>query len=209
MADFAMVIDLDLCIGCNACTVACKVENGTPAKIFYSRVLELERGEQPEVLRLFLPVLCNHCEEAPCVTVCPTKASYYAADGTVQIDEDKCIGCKTCMVACPYHARSYTTRIDYYFDEAPIPFVQEPKPSKVGIVQKCDFCTSRRAEGKEPACVEVCPTSCRIFGSTDQQDDPINELIASEKCFQLLPEAQTRPRVHYLSKHKAKLTEQH
>jgi len=209
MADYAMVIDLDLCIGCNACTVACKVENGTPPKIFYSRVLELEMGEQPGVLRLFLPVLCNHCEDAPCVTVCPTKASYMAVDGTVQIDDDKCIGCRSCMVACPYHARSYAVKNNYYFGETPIPFTVEPKSGKVGVVQKCDFCTSRRRNGKEPACVEACPTRCRIFGSMDNPDDRINELIASEKSFRLLPSAGTRPKVHYLSKHKGKIAASH
>ena len=205
MADYAMLIDLDLCIGCNACTVACKVENSTPPGIFYSRVLELEMGVQPEVLRLFLPVLCNHCEDAPCITVCPTKASHRAADGTVQIDDKKCIGCRTCMIACPYHARSYTSRNNYYFAETPIPFPDIPKPEKMGIVQKCDFCTSRRLHGKEPVCVEACPTRCRIFGSIDDPNDGINELIASEKSFQLLPDEGTRPKVHYLSKHKGKI----
>jgi len=206
MRNASMVIDLDLCIGCDACTMACKVENATPRGIFYSKVLEYETGRTPDVLRLNLPVMCNHCEDAPCVNSCPTKACDHSEDGAVQIDDRKCIGCQICVVACPYGAISYTEEDNYYFENTPIPYLVKADRKKIGVSQKCDLCADRRAVGKDPACVEVCPTLCRIFGFGDGSDERINAYLDSDRCFELLSGAGTKPKVHYLSRHKNKLT---
>lgn len=205
MKDLTMVIDLDLCIGCDACTVACKIQNATPPNTFFSRVMEYETGHTPDVIRLFLPVLCNHCEEPPCVDVCPTTASFVAKDGAVLIDDKKCIGCRSCIMACPYHARTYFERESNYFPETPIPFAVKSEAGKSGVVRKCDFCDDRRAEGRQPACVEVCPTSCRIFGPADGSYPDLSEYIRSERAFTLLPSVGTKPKVYYLSSHKQRL----
>jgi Fe-S-cluster-containing dehydrogenase component len=208
MKTVAMVIDLDLCIGCDACTMACKVENATARGIFYSKVLDYEAGRTPDVLRVHVPVMCNHCEDAPCVQSCPTRACHQAEDGSVRIDDKKCIGCQICVVACPYGAISYSEQENHYFEDTPIPYRTKADRIRAGVSQKCDFCADRREQGQLPACVEVCPTQCRIFGYGDGCDTRMNALLDSDRCFSLLAEANTRPRVRYLSRHKERLVGQ-
>jgi molybdopterin-containing oxidoreductase family iron-sulfur binding subunit len=106
MATWGMVFDLRRCIGCNACAVACKQENSLPHDVFFTRTLSEEVGEYPVVTRMYIPTLCNHCGDAPCERVCPTGATYTREDGIVMVDENVCIGCGSCMVACPYDART-------------------------------------------------------------------------------------------------------
>ena len=191
MSKYGMVMDLDRCIGCNACVIACKVEHNTPKGLNFTKILEQEIGAYPDVKRQFLPVMCNHCDDAPCIDVCPTKATYARdEDGIVLVDWDKCIGCGACVLACPYDQRFQV------FDErTPFPgsvaeFARpDVKRVDTGAIAKCDFCYHRIDENREPACVEVCPTNARIFGEADQ--------LADEQSWTLLPEKNTKPTVFY------------
>ena len=144
-----MLIDLSLCIGCNACTVACKRENDVPLGAFNTWIESFD-VERPDgrIARANVPKQCNHCADAPCVKVCPTGASYRAEDGTVQIDKDKCIGCQFCAMACPYGVR--------YLNE------------EERVVEKCTLCQQRTAQGELPQCVAQCGARARFFGDLDQ-----------------------------------------
>ena len=198
MARLSIVIDLDICIGCNACTLACKVEHGTQRAVFWGKVLEHEVGRTPAVTRLFLPVLCNHCENPACSEVCPTRATYVDEAGVVLVDYQKCIGCRACVAACPYMSRTYLDRERHYFPDTPIPHTARGQQSLEGVVQKCNLCVERLRRGEPPACVEACPTSCRVFGDLEDPHSSVSELVESERSFQLLPEKGTAPKVHYL-----------
>jgi len=199
MAKYGMVIDLRKCIGCNTCVAACKAEHLTPTGLFQTSVIEKEMGKFPKTIRVFVPVLCNHCEEPPCVDVCPTGATYKRDDGIVIIDYDKCIGCGACIEHCPYHARTFVDdeRTVYYdgktIFEKP---VYQKIPKKVAI--KCDFCFHRLEQGLLPACVEVCPTSARIFGDLEDPESEIRELIEKYKAWTMLPDKGTEPQVYYI-----------
>lgn len=174
----AMVIDLDKCTGCHACSVACKAEFNIPLGVWKSWVKIGEKGTFPHTGRYFLPRLCNHCTEAPCVTICPTKASYIREDGIVMIDDKKCIACKSCRAVCPYDSR-FTHPIKKTAD-------------------KCDFCLHRVDEGVVPACVNTCPAQARIFGDLNDPDSEVSKLIASNSVQQLKPELGTKPNVFYI-----------
>jgi len=199
MARYGMVIDLKRCIGCHACTIACKVENSTGPGIFWGQVSDDEMGTYPQVSRYFLPKLCMHCQNPPCVEVCPTGASYQREDGIVLIDYDKCIGCGYCIVACPYGARSRNHEMRGYFGVELTP--QEElgyKQHQVGVSEKCTFCVHRVDSGEEPACVRVCPTKARVFGDLDNPNSEVSQLAKSKHTFRLLPELGTEPSVYYL-----------
>ncbi len=198
MARYGMVIDLKLCIGCNACTMACKAEHGTQPGVFWGRVLEKEWGKYPKVTRLFMPVLCYHCSDPLCVAVCPTGASHKSEEGLVLIDYDKCAGCRACIANCPYPARTYVSKRRYYFPDTEIPYGKRDLLRHEGVVQKCDFCRERLLAGDQPACVEICPTSCREFGDLDDPDSEVRRLIESRDGFQLFPEKRTDPSVYYI-----------
>ncbi len=199
MAKYGMIIDLQKCIGCNACTVACKVEHNTPNDIHYTQVLEHEAGTYPDVSRTFLPTLCNHCENPPCVPVCPTKASYVREDGIVLIDHDRCIGCGACILACPYDQR---TRVDderTVFHDGLTSFINNANAAPPsGVATKCDFCYHRVDRGDLPACVETCPTRARIFGAWDEGETPLRQYLAGHSAQGLLPEKGTEPNVLYI-----------
>lgn len=154
---FGMLIDLSSCIGCNACTVACKQENDVPLTKFNTWVESWDAGEYPNVARANMPKLCNHCSNAPCVKVCPTGASYRTEDGVVLVDMEKCIGCKYCMAACPYQVRWVNA---------------------AGEVDKCTFCYHRTSQGLLPACVGTCVTRSRYFGDLNDPDSDISKKIA-------------------------------
>jgi molybdopterin-containing oxidoreductase family iron-sulfur binding subunit len=194
---YGMVLDLERCIGCHACSVACKIENGTSPGVFWSRVFQLEDGPYPEVRRVYIPRLCMHCENPACVTVCPTAATYKDPQGFVRVDEDKCIGCKACMLACPYSVR-YFNDGKAYFPEGMNLWGEVGEEHKEGTVAKCTFCRHRVLEGLEPACVVACPTGARIFGDLGDTDSGISQLIKKRKSFQLKPELDLRPLVYYL-----------
>lgn len=202
MARWGMVIDLKVCVGCHACSVACKAANGTPPDIYFSRVHEREVGEYPNARREFLPTLCNHCEDAPCVDACPTGASHQREDGIVSVKADICIGCRSCDTACPYGHRHYVKpgllKEGYFngeltlFEEAKYPRWTE------GTVIKCDFCMDRVDRGEQPACVVTCPPEARHFGDLSDPQSKVSQLIGERESFTLLPEAGTKPCVHYL-----------
>lgn len=179
MKRYGMSIDLDRCLGCAACLLACKTENEVPEGSSRIRLIETLWGEFPDVNLEIRPEQCMHCENPPCVKVCPTGATYKSADGLVLIDEAKCVGCKACLVACPYGAR----------------FINPDG----GWAEKCTFCAHRLADGRQPACVESCPTGARVFGDLDDaKSDVATALRQAERITVAKPEAGTKPKLFYL-----------
>ncbi len=202
MARFGMVVDLKRCVGCNACTLACKAENGTPPGIFFTKVLEQLAGQYPIVKKKFIPVLCNHCLNAPCVRVCPSGATRKRDDGMVLVDYDQCIGCKACAVACPYKNRELLPQGKLrqgHFKGHLTPF-EKVKYSKFqeGVVIKCTFCCDRVDQGLEPSCVNTCPAEARVFGDLHNPESKVSRLIRQRGGFQPMSEANTDPSVYYL-----------
>lgn len=203
-AKYGMVIDLERCIGCYSCAVGCKVENNVPMGMAWNRVLtrggnqlDTAAGVFPKVEMEWLPLACQHCEDAPCVKVCPVGASYKAEDGRVLIDYDKCIGCRYCMAACPYGARSFNWSEP---DRIPEHDTGDPdvKPRKRGVVEKCTLCEHRAAKGEEPFCVVSCPGRARIYGDLNDPNSEVSQLIARNYGFRFLEEKGTKPQVYYL-----------
>lgn len=179
MPRYAMAIDLSLCVGCAACAVACKMENEVPPGVFNLWIREREVGVYPDLLVEFRPEQCLHCENPPCVPVCPTGASYQREDGLVLVDPRRCIACGACIAACPYDAR--------YLHPA-------------GYVSKCTFCAHRLEKGRVPACVETCPTYCRTFGDLDDPESPVSQALkAAGRVDVLRPEQGTKPKLFYLN----------
>ncbi|MCY3651729.1 MAG: polysulfide reductase NrfD [bacterium] len=174
---YGFVIDQTACIGCHACTVACKTEHDVPLGVNRTWVKYIESGTWPDTTRAFSVMRCNHCADAPCVTICPTGALFTRPDGIVDFDTSLCIGCKSCMQACPYDA--------LYID---------PQDN---TAQKCNYCVHRVEVGLEPACVVVCPEGAIISGPVDDPSTPISHLLATEQLLQRSPEQGTRPNLWY------------
>lgn len=174
---YGFVIDHDVCIGCHACTVACKAENDVPVGGFRTSVKYVESGRFPEVKRHFLVQRCNHCSDAPCVTICPVNALEKRADGIVDIDRDACIGCRACMQACPYDA--------IYLNE------------DSGAVEKCHYCAHRVDVGLAPACVNVCPVNAIIPGDLEDRESTISLTILNNETKVRRAEQGTGPNVYY------------
>jgi dimethyl sulfoxide reductase iron-sulfur subunit len=201
-----MIIDLKRCIGCDACSLACKQEKGTPENVMLSRVLSREYGKYPSTKKFFLPLLCNQCEDPPCVSACPSHALIRQRSGVVSVIEDKCCGSQSCVSACPYGAMYYPgdgrgskhrepTDLEKYH-------LYTNGKLKIPVAMKCDFCSSRIVKGMEPACVVTCPTACRIFGDLDnpysKPSTYLRDRLPRETPFALRPEANTKPNVLYL-----------
>ncbi|MQA04273.1 MAG: 4Fe-4S dicluster domain-containing protein [Streptosporangiales bacterium] len=182
---YGFAIDQRTCIGCHACTVACKTEHEVPVGQFRTWVKYVDRGEFPTSTRDFAVMRCNHCTDAPCVKICPTGALFTRDDGIVDFDGDNCIGCKSCLQACPYDA--------IYIDE------------DTKTAAKCNFCAHRVDNGYEPACVVVCPTHSIWVGDLDDKDSGISRLIDSHPTAVRAPEQQTGPNVFYLGADRAVL----
>jgi len=217
MTRWGMVIDLQKCIGCYSCQVSCKQEHFLPPNIFWNRVVIAETGKYPTVTKQIYPVLCNHCAEAACVNVCPSGASSIREDGIVEIDYDKCVGCRYCVIACPYQNRTFYAdgKAEYWpgqgFTELEL-IGKELYPLQVGTVVKCNFCTERIDEGLKkglkpgvdreatPACVIACPVKARTFGDLDDPNSEVSQLIKQKKGFQLHPEYGTDPSVYYINR---------
>lgn len=215
MARWGMVIDLKRCVGCYACMVACKQEHFLPPDIFWCRLVIGETGKYPAVTKQMYPVLCNHCEEAACVKACPSGATTRREDGIVIVDYDKCVGCRYCLIACPYQQRTYYAdgKKEYFpgqgLTELEI-IGRELYPLQTGTVVKCNFCAERVDEGVKnglepgedreatPACVNVCPAKARTFGDLDDPNSEVSKLIRDRKGFQLHPEYGTEPSVYYI-----------
>lgn len=198
---YGMVIDLKRCAGCNSCTVACRAEKGTPPGILYHRVEKYEVGKYPAARMQFRPIPCMHCEEPACLEVCPTGATYKRADGIVLVDHEKCMGCRYCVLACPYEARQSLGRIDnYYGTAARTPYeVLKQKDLDRGTTVKCDFCVARLEKGRLPACVETCPAQARYFGDLDDPESEVSRLIVVGRGTVLKEELGTKPSVYYIN----------
>ncbi len=196
---YGMVIDLKKCIGCHTCTIACKVENGTGPGVFWNQVMDRETGAYPSVRRTFIPRPCMHCDNPPCVQACPSGASYKRADGLVLIDHKKCIGCRYCIVACPYGARYFVKSQAGYFAQGLTPYEKLMYPEhQLGVVEKCNFCAGLIEQGQEPACVRSCPMNARTFGDLNDPQSQVSQLAHSSHAFCLLEQKGTRPSVFYL-----------
>ena len=203
---FGFVIDLKRCYGCYSCTVACKAANHTPRNIDFAKCIQAEIGTYPGALRQMLPTLCMQCSEPECLKVCPTGATLQDDAGIVTVDKDVCMGCGYCMMACPYGQRHKVQEWETYFPDGPDeldPYQAWAKShweanNGYGIAAKCDFCSERVEEGKQPACVQSCPAKARYFGVLDDPDSEIAILIRRERGFQLNPEFGTDPSVFYL-----------
>jgi molybdopterin-containing oxidoreductase family iron-sulfur binding subunit len=195
-----MVIDLNRCIGCHACTLACKSHNAIPKGIFWSRVLLREKGDYPNAWAHYQPMLCMHCRDPECVKVCPTGASYQREDGIVAIDQAKCIGCQNCVMACPYGARTKLLEVEpYYTGKGFTPYEKVALVRhEIGVVGKCDFCAERLEEGKEPACVQTCSAKARFFGDLEDRESDVARLVARRNTRRLLEDMGTNPSVYYI-----------
>jgi len=197
---WGMVIDLLKCTGCNACTIACRAENGTPAGISFNKVKKYETGKYPNARMNFLPMPCMHCEKAPCQKVCPTGATYRESDGRILVNQEKCLGCRACMVACPYEARQFVWEKRYYYHNCgPTPFETIKQANYAeGTTVKCTFCDNRLKDGKQPACVETCPGNARYFGDLDDLESEVSRLITRFKGTPFREELGTEPSVYYI-----------
>ena len=207
----ALVIDLNVCVGCHACVTSCKEWNSSgwagpmtdenpygadPTGVFFNRVQTYECGTYPETETIHFPKSCLHCVEPPCVPVCPTGASYKREeDGIVLVDYDKCIGCKYCSWSCPYGAREFDP-------------VQ-------GVMKKCTLCVDRiydktlAEDRRKPACVLACPPGARLFGDVNDPSSEASRAIRDNGGFQLMPEWGTNPANHYLPRRKTSMTLHH
>ena len=208
---WGMVIDLAKCIGCDACTVACKIENSSPGHVYYAPVLHVEVGKYPNAHKVFVPTLCMHCDDPPCMKSCAAKAISKRKDGIVEVDGERCVGSKACVAACPYGAMHFfdagqlmVGENDTEFDEIAL------GKFRLGTAQKCTFCSHRVDMGARkglkpgvdrdasPACVITCPTQCRIFGDLEDPGSQPSKLVESRSHSVLRPEAKTRPNVIFL-----------
>ncbi len=200
-----LTIDLDTCVGCHACAVACKEWNGESlmagplpdydaygkevAGVWLNRIRNYEHGTYPDTKTVNVPMSCLHCEEAACVTVCPTGASYKRPDGIVLVDPEKCMGCNYCAWACPYGARELD--------------------QNAGVMKKCTLCVDRiydeklLPEDRQPACVLACPTSARLFGDFDDPQSAVSQAAATRGMAPMLGELGYKPVNQYLAPREA------
>ena len=195
---YGMLIDLKKCVGCHACAVACKEAHGTPPAVMRSHVERAFEGTYPQAVKHVVPMLCMHCENAPCIAACAVEgATYKRDDGIVMIDKEKFIGCKACITACPYAARYYVESEGGYFgselnEYEALMYPTMPK----GSVDKCTFCVERidAGKGEVQACVAACPAGARVFGDLEE----LKKQAVEKDGFQLLPEEGTNPAVWYV-----------
>ncbi|MBI3297254.1 MAG: 4Fe-4S dicluster domain-containing protein [Elusimicrobia bacterium] len=212
--EFGYALNIGRCIGCRKCVHACVKENNQSRnpELQYIRVLKMRKGsidvessehhyegEVPEAGFYYMPVQCHQCRKAPCVKVCPVKATWQEPDGIIVVDYDWCIGCRYCMAACPYYAR----RFNFAKPEIPAGELNADmaylsnRPRPKGVVEKCTFCLQRTREGKYPACVEVCPTGSRKFGNLLDPDSEVSQVIKNKRVYVLKEEVGTLPRFYY------------
>ena len=214
-----MVINLDKCIGCQTCAVVCKVHNSQPPGTWWNRVLtqgasyhQTAIGNDGSYKMEYLPVSCQMCDNPACQSICPTGATYTNGDGTVMVDYSRCIGCRTCMAACPYGVRQfnwsdpkaakagagheYGHPNDVTEGRKRLVYTQH-RPT--GVVEKCTFCAQYVQAGEAPACVRACPARARIFGDLDDPDSEAGKLVREKQVYRLKEEFGTEPKVYYIS----------
>ena len=208
---YGMVVDLNRCVGCQTCTIACKHHNDTPPGVQWRRVLDVEQGEYPNVERLFLVTGCQHCAEPPCVPVCPTGATRQRADGLVTMDYDTCIGCGYCAVACPYQARTIAHDYEWYFGAPSRQEEQVFDEDRLGVATKCTFCVDKIDEAAgspdvvpgldleaTPACAASCIAQALHFGDFADPASNVSRLARENAHFQMHAELGTDPQIRYL-----------
>lgn len=179
MTRFAMVMDTRRCVGCDSCTIACKIWNELPLDIVFCPVItDGPNGEYPYLHMNHIPLICMHCEEAPCVHACPTGASHHDKDGIVWIDKKACISCGACIAACPYNSRH--------------------RDKTTGVVVKCDFCKDKVRDGEEPFCVATCHQRARIFGDLTNAQSEVSRLVNSLRTERIYEDLNTEPHVFYI-----------
>ena len=181
MAHYAIVVDLDRYIGCHGCEIACKNENNIALGEYWNKVVERGPfGEYPDLEMYFLPTMCQQCQDAPCVNVCPTGASYRDADGMVLVDKEKCIGCKYCMMACPYGVRSWN--------------------AAESVVEKCTLCAHLSKNGELPMCVRTCSAGARFYGDIDDPSSDASKALAAADpaSIHTLQDVGNHPATHYI-----------
>ncbi len=209
---WAMLIDMSECIekeGCTQCLAACQTAHNIPEiaepghevkwiwKAQFESVFPTQDSEYlaERFKRKPVPALCNHCEQPPCVRVCPTQATWKREDGIVMMDWHRCIGCRYCMAACPYGSRSF----NWVDPRSRLSSLNPDFPTRTkGVVEKCNFCEERLAKGKPPACVEACPQKAMAFGDLNDPESPVRRLLRSRYSIQRRPELGTRPQVYYI-----------
>lgn len=181
MARNCIVVNLDKCTGCYGCEIACKMENDVALGEYWNRVVEVGPfGDYPEITRYKLPSMCQQCEDAPCVHVCPTGASYRDGDNVVLVDREKCIGCKYCMMACPYGVRNWNV--------------------ETRTVEKCTLCGQLTSQGELPACVKSCAAGARFYGDLDDPDSDASKELAryDEDAIHTLEDVGNKPATRYI-----------
>lgn len=221
---WVMVIDQRKCVGCHACTIGCVAENKLPPGVVYRPVVTEETGEFPNISIKFTPRPCMQCDAPPCVPVCPVKATWKRPDGIVIIDYDKCIGCRYCLTACPYGARTSDFGLHYTdadggtdadspatLGEGAAAWEHQPNHeygkhwnreghnSPVGNARKCHFCLHRLEVCELPMCATTCIGRATYFGDHNDPDALVTELIARNNVHTLLPHKGTKPRVFYIA----------
>ena len=224
----AMVIDLQRCTGCGGCILSCISENNVQTGVTWAKKITKTVGTFPNVRLDFIPTLCNHCEEAPCIRACPTKAMHKADGDITAHDPDKCIGCRTCKTMCPYDVISLnTTETHRYWrgkkaaiegcTSSPkemvekvngnvIPYYNKDKESTYpdaalrfkGIAEKCTFCDHRVKDGKLPFCVQSCPSNARIFGDLNDPNSEVRKLLGKYQPMRLKEHLGTEPKIYYI-----------
>jgi len=207
---WVMVIDQSKCVGCDLCLAACHAYNDTPPTISWSRVEEVE--PLPSGQRVYRPVPCQHCQDAPCVEICPVGATYHRYDGLVMMDYDKCIGCRYCQLSCPYGVRHFNWEA-FTGPNPDVPAAGHPEVERRprGVVEKCSFCVQRIDRGlatglmpgidpdATPACVVACTYGARVFGDLNDPDSLVSVALRNNPdAYRLREELGTEPRVYYL-----------
>jgi phenylacetyl-CoA:acceptor oxidoreductase subunit 1 len=210
-----MVVDLTKCVRCYACLAACRIEHFLPMGVNWPKLVAMETGGEHPMVSTY-SVRCNQCKDAPCVEVCPTAATTRREDGIVVVDQNKCVGCRYCVIACPYQNRTFLSKDKdkgFFPGKDLTDFEKAGKklyPHQHGTTEKCNFCAERidagmargLVPGKDreatPACVNTCPARALTFGDLDDPDSEVSRLIREKKGFQLHPEYNTDPSIYFI-----------
>lgn len=203
---YVMIVDLKDCIGCHTCAVACQQGNNMPKGVQWNRVLthggptmDTPCGVFPNLEMQYLTLSCQHCEQPACVQACPSQATYKREDGIVMQDYDKCLGCRMCIMACPYsNVRHYHESVPEYHLDFPVGD-KHAMVHQQGTVSKCHFCFHRVDRGEKPNCVDVCPARARYFGDLADENSDVSQLLKTRKHIRLMVEKNTEPSVYFLT----------